>query len=682
MRLPPLRFRPTCTAPIVSANALIHRYARLGQIDAARKVFDGMPERSVVSFNSLIAGCFLNRHASEAQKLFDRMPQRNTASYNAMISGYVKNGRLADARAVFESMPQRNVVSWTSMVRGLVQAGAITEAESLFRLMPERNIVSWTVMLGDLIQDGRVDDACRLFDEMPEKDIVARTSMISGYCQFGRTAEAREMFDEMPRRNVISWTAMISGYAQNLQVDLARKLFEMMPERNEVSWTAILTGYIQAGRIEEAAELFRRMPEHSLVACNAMILGFGQHGMVAEAREVFDRMAERDDGSWSAMVKVYERNGFQLAAIDVFRKMQMNGICANFPSIIGILTVCTSLAILDHGREVHAVVLRSYYDADVFVVSALMTMYAKCGHEALSVFNDMKSTGMVPDEITFIGVLSSCSYSGKVKEGREVFVSMRSNSSVEAKAEHYACACRTHMDMEIAEIAAKKLLLLEPGNAGPYILLSNMCASSGRWKDVVEPRKVMSIMNVSKSPGSSRIEYGKNVHMFTCGDVMAHPEHRLIVGMLERLDGLLREAGYSPDADVRDENFILTIEPENLIVEAVVGSVNSATRATTKVALSDPPVEIPVMGHLAREAFTKSPPIRTMEVAKITKPLEPANTIEVGDLSEITSGASALELAEAREEIDGLRYHLEQEKAAHAELTKEVDCSKKALQEA
>ncbi|KAG1338838.1 pentatricopeptide repeat-containing protein, mitochondrial [Cocos nucifera] len=615
MRVPPLRFRPTCTAPIVSANALIHRYARLGQIDAARKVFDGMPERSVVSFNSLIAGYFLNRHASEAQKLFDRMPQRNTASYNAMISGYVKNGCLADARAVFESMPQRNVVSWTSMVRGLVQAGAIAEAESLFRRMPERNIVSWTVMLGGLIQDGRIDNARRLFDEMPEKDIVARTSMISGYCQFGRTAEAREMFDEMPRRNVISWTAMISGYAQNLQVDIARKLFEVMPERNEVSWTAILTGYIQAGRIEEAAELFRRMPEHSLVACNAMILGFGQHGMVAEAREVFDRMAERDDGSWSAMVKVYERNGFQLAAIDVFRKMQMNGICANFPSIISILTVCTSLAILDHGREVHAAVLRSYYDADVFVVSALMTMYAKCGElmkakkifdkfdskdvamwnsmitgyaqhglgqEALSVFKDMKSTGMVPDEITFIGVLSACSYSGKVKEGREIFESMRSNSSVEAKAEHYACmvdllgraghvdeamdlirnmpvkadaviwgallgACRTHMNMEIAEIAAKKLLLLEPGNAGPYILLSNMYACSGRWKDVAELRKVMSIRNVSKSPGSSWIEYGKNVHMFTCGDVMAHPEHRLIVGMLERLDGLLREAGYSPD---------------------------------------------------------------------------------------------------------------------------------------
>lgn len=574
-----------------------------------------MPERSVVSFNSLIAGYFLNCQPSKAQQLFDRMPQRNIASYNAMISGYIKNGRLADARAVFDSMPQRNVVSWTSMVRGLVQAGAIAEAEFLFRCMPKRNVVSWTVMLGGLIQDGRIDGARRLFDEMPEKDIVARTSMISGYCQLGRAAEARELFDEMPRRNVISWTAMISGYAQNLQVDLARKLFEVMPERNEVSWTAMLTGYIQAGRIKEAAELFQRMPEHSLVACNAMILGFGQHGMVAEAKEVFDWMAERDDGSWSAMVKAYERNGLQLAAIDSFRKMQMNGTRANFPSIISILTVCASLAILDHGREIHAAVLRSHFDEDVFVVSALTTMYAKCGElmkakkifdrfdskdvvmwnsmitgyaqhglgeEALSVFKDMKSMGMVPDEITFIGVLSACSYTGKVKEGREIFESMRLNSSVEAKAEHYACmvdllgraghvdeamdlirnmtveadavvwgallgACRTHMKLEIAEIASKKLLVLEPGNAGPYILLSNMYASSGRWEAVAELRKVMSIRNVSKTPGSSWIEYGKKVHMFTCGDLTTHPEHKLIVGMLERLDGLLKEAGYSPD---------------------------------------------------------------------------------------------------------------------------------------
>ncbi|XP_072974865.1 pentatricopeptide repeat-containing protein At1g56690, mitochondrial-like isoform X2 [Typha angustifolia] len=618
MRLPPIRFHPTSVAaPILSANARIARLARVGDMNAAVAVFDAMPTHNITSYNALVSGYFHNRLPHLALQLFDKMPQRNISSYNALISGLVKCRRLADAHKVLDSIPfPPNVVSYTSLIRGYVQEADIAEAEKLFYCMPERNVVSYTVMLGGFLQNGRIDDAKKLFNEMPEKDVVARTTMISGYCQFGQMAEARALFDEMPKRNVVSWTAMVSGYAQNLQVDLARKLFEVMPERNEVSWTAMLTGYVQAGRVEAAEELFLAMPERSLVACNAMILGFGQYGRVTEARQVFDGMKERDDGSWSAMIKAYERNGFQLEALEMFRSMHMNGIYPNYPSIISALTVCAGLAILDHGREIHAVMLRSSFYMDVFVVSALITMYIKCGNlvkaksifdmfelkdvvmwnsmitgyaqhglgeEALSVFDEMRSIGMFPDEITYIGVLSACSYTGKVKEGREIFDSITLNSSIKPRAEHYACmvdllgraghvdeamdlirkmpieadavvwgallgASRMHMNSEIAEIAAKKLLQLEPGNAGPYILLSNMYATNGKWEDVAELRKVMISRNVSKSPGCSWIEFDKMVHLFTCGDVLAHPEHVLIVGMLERLDGLLKEAGYSPDS--------------------------------------------------------------------------------------------------------------------------------------
>lgn len=388
-----------------------------------------------------------------------------------------------------------------------------------------------------------------------------------------------------------------------------------MPEKNEVSWTAMLTGYAHAGRIEEAAEIFKQMPDKPLIACNAMITGFGMNGMVAEAKEVFRRMMERDDVSWSAMIKVYEQNGLHIEALDCFRRMQMVRFCPNYPSIISILTVCAGLAVLDHGRQVHGVIVKVFFDSDVFVVSALITMYIKCGDlprakrlfdmfhpkdvvmwnsmitgysqhgqgdDALQVFDSMLSVGMAPDEITFIGVLSACSYTGKVKEGREIFESMSLRFSLEPKTEHYACmvdllgraglvdeamdlikkmpveadavvwgallgACRIHKNLEIAEIAVEKLLRLEPGNSGPYILLSHIYASSGRWKDVSKLRQAMSLRNVNKSPGCSWIDIDKKVHMFTGGDMLAHPEHCIIVNMLEKLDGLLKEEGYYPD---------------------------------------------------------------------------------------------------------------------------------------
>ncbi|PSS03096.1 Pentatricopeptide repeat-containing protein [Actinidia chinensis var. chinensis] len=610
-----IRVRTYCSNVPISANSQIAWYARLGQIENARQVFDNMPHKSVVSWNSIIAGYFQNYQPKEARHLFDKMPERNTVSWNGLISGYVKNRMVKEARRVFETMPERNVVSWTAMVRGYVEEGLISQAESLFRQMPERNVVSWTVMLGGLIQDRRINEARQLFDRMPVKDVVARTNLIAGYCQEGRVDEAREIFDEMPRRNVVSWTTMVSGYVQNQKVDIARKLFEVMPEKNEVTWTAMLMGYTQCGRIEEASELFDAMPIKSVVACNAIILGLGQNGEVVKARKVFDQMKEKDDGTWSAMIKVYERKGFELEALDLFSMMQRQGVRVNFPSLISILSVCASLASLDHGRQVHAQLLRSRFDSDVYVSSVLITMYIKCGdllkakqvfdrfspkdtimwnsivtgyaqhglgEEALQLFQEMYSSGIAADDVTFIGVLSACSYTGKVEEGLEIFESMRTKYLVEPETEHYACmvdllgragrlkeatnlidnmpvepdaivwgslmgACRMHMNLDLAEVAAKKLLQLEPKNAGPYILLSNMYASKGRWADVAELRKNLRSRKVSKLPGCSWIEVEKKVHMFTGGESKPHPEHAMIKRMLERLVGLVREAGYSPD---------------------------------------------------------------------------------------------------------------------------------------
>lgn len=108
-------------------------------------------------------------------------------------------------------------------------------------------------------------------------------------------------------------------------------------------------------------------------------------------------------------------------------------------------------------------------------------------------------------------------------------------------------ACRMHKNAEIAELAARKLLELEPESAGPYVLLSHIYTSTGRWEDASKMRKLISSRNLNKSPGCSWIEYDKRVHLFTSGDILTHPEHAIILKMLEKLDGLLMESGYSAD---------------------------------------------------------------------------------------------------------------------------------------
>ncbi|KAM1096866.1 hypothetical protein ACFX19_014600 [Malus domestica] len=300
----------------------------------------------------------------------------------------------------------------------------------------------------------------------------------------------------------------------------------------------MLIDYTQCGRIIKASELFQAMPIKSVVTCNAMIRGYGQNGEVAKVREVFDNMRDRDDRTWSAMIKVYELKGFDLEALDLFALMQREDIRPNFP--LSVLSVCGSLANLDYGRQIHAQLVRNQFDLDVYVASVLMTMFVKCGDlvkakqvfdrfsakdivmwnsmitsyaqhglggKALQVFDEMCSLSIAADEITFVGVLLACSYSGNVEKGLEIFETMKSNYQVEPGTAHFACmvdllgrvgqvnevmglinrmpveanaivwgavlgACRQHMKMDLAEVAAKKLTELEPYKARPYVLLS------------------------------------------------------------------------------------------------------------------------------------------------------------------------------------------------------------------
>lgn len=335
----------------------------------------------------------------------------------------------------------------------------------------------------------------------------------------------------------------------------ARKLFDGSVNRDVITWTALINGYVKGG-------------------------------LVRVAREFFDQMPEKNVVSWSAMINGYAQVGLFKEALELFNDMQVSGFRPNHASIVGALTACAFLGALDQGRWIHAYVDRNGMELDRVLGTALVDMYAKCGcietarcvfdempnrdvfaftslisglanhglsTSAIELFIRMKSEGVIPNEVTFICVLSACSRVGLVDEGMRIFNSMSQFYGIEPGVQHYGClvdlfgragmlqeakkvvrampmepdsyvlgallnACRVHGDFELGKETVEHFVQQSLDHGGVHVLLSNMYASANKWDDVAKVRKGMEEKKVKKVPGCSLIEVDGVVSEFVAGD--------------------------------------------------------------------------------------------------------------------------------------------------------------------
>ncbi|XP_057872496.2 pentatricopeptide repeat-containing protein At2g13600 [Cryptomeria japonica] len=449
-----------------------------------------------------------------------------------LVSLYAKWDSLDDARRVFDKMPKRTVVSWTVIISGYVRQGMSKEALVFFNRMRlegmQPNEFTFATVLPACAHLGFLQYGKRLHQDVVRcgfaSDVFVTSALVDMYCKCGNMKNARLVFDQMPQRNVVSWNALIGGCLYNGYVDEALRMFRDMPEHNVVSWSAIIGGYVQHGFFEKALEMFR--------------------------------------------------------------EMQATGLKANPVTFASLLPACANLAALNQGKEVHQEIIRSGFQRNAFVESALVDMYAKCGsleegykvfkkihkqelvswnamifgyamhgcvEDALKFFNQMLQSGTKPDSITFIAVLSACCHVGLVHDGWKYFHSMNQTYQITPGLEHYSCmvdilgraghldeahelilkvpgkpdptlwvsllgACRLHANVELGECIAKHLFEMDPAHSAHYVLLSNIYAVAGRWEDRENVRKLMKTKSIKRMTGCSWIEVNNKVHTFRAGN--------------------------------------------------------------------------------------------------------------------------------------------------------------------
>ncbi|KAF3601684.1 hypothetical protein F2Q69_00033456 [Brassica cretica] len=551
---------------------------------------------------------------------------------NSLLAFYLKNGRVDSARKVFDEMTERDVISWNSMINGYVSNGLTEQGLYMFVEMlcsgiefDLATVVSVFAGCADdscLVSLGRAVHGIGLKACMSREDRFCNT-LLDMYSKCGDLDSAKAVFREMSDRSVVSYTSMIAGYAREGLAGEAVKLFSEMEEEEGISpdvytVTAVLNCCARNRLLEEGKRVHEWIKENDMgfdiFLSNALMDMYAKCGSMQEAELVFSEMPVRDIISWNTIIGGYSKNCYANEALSLFNLLlEEKRFVPDERTVVCVLPACASLSAFDKGREIHGYIMRNGFFRDRHVANSLVDMYAKCGalllarllfneiaskdlvswtvmiagygmhgfgKEAIALFNQKRREGIEPDEISFVSVLYACSHSGLVDEGWRFFNIMRHECKIEPTLEHYACVvdmlartgdlskayrfienmpippdatiwgallcgCRIHHDVKLAERVAERVFELEPENTGYYVLMANIYAEAEKWEEVKRLRKRIGQRGLRKNPGCSWIEIKGRVNIFVAGD-SSHPETENIEALLRRVRARMREEGYSP----------------------------------------------------------------------------------------------------------------------------------------
>lgn len=448
-----------------------------------------------------------------ARQLFDIMPTRDPVSYNSMIDGYIKHGLVEEARELFDNMPlgNKNLITWNSMIGGYVRSrDGLNFAWNLFLKMPKKDLVSWNTMIDGCVKHGMIEEAEALFNKMPGRDLVSWATMIDGYVKLGNVHVAKRLFDEMPERNTISCNTMMAGYVQNGFCIEALKLFHDMKWTSHVppddtTLLIVLTAITQLGYIEVGAIIHRYLEDNEYSLNGklgvALIDMYSKSGRIESAIAVFENIERKSIDHWNAMIGGLAIHGMGEMAFNFLLEMEKDSVKPDDITFIGVLNACGHAGLLKEGLVCFELMQRVYeVEPKVQHYGCMVDILSRAGHvEAAKKL--VEAMPIEPNNVIWRTLLS---------------------------------ACQIYENFSVGEPVAQHMVELNSCSPSSYVLLSNIYASMGMWDNVKTVRTVMKERNQRKIPGCSWIELEGVVHQFSVQD-KSHPQVTEIYSMLSGL---------------------------------------------------------------------------------------------------------------------------------------------------
>ncbi|KAL0436308.1 UNVERIFIED_CONTAM: Pentatricopeptide repeat-containing protein [Sesamum radiatum] len=544
-------------------NHLLFEYSRDGLNKEAVKMYALINSVGVL-VDGCTLSCILKVSASLKKHVFGKQIHcqcvkngffEDVSVGTSLVDMYVKNENLDDGKRVFEEIREKNVVTWTSLLAGYAHKGMIQNVIETFCTMKfegvQPNPFTFATVIGAFADEGEMGGGAQVHGMVIkcgfDSTRVVGNSLVSLYSKSGMIREARDVFDGIEFRDAVSWNGIISelGFARQIHSQVVKSGFVCFDNIR----TALMVCYMKGSEMDDAIKMFSVVDiAQTVVSWTAVIGGCLQNGKTSDAAKVFKQIEEKDIVAWSAMLVGYAQEEDTEGAVKFFGLLAKEGLKPNEFTFSSILNACaTPSAAVEQGKQFHAGSIKFGYNNALMVSSALVTLYAKKGD--IQSANEVFKRQQERDLVSWNSMIS-----GLVSEGEGYFDMMVNNLRISPTMEIYSCMVDLYSR---AGMLDKAMALIDGmpfpagqlfGDSAAYVLLANLYAASGHWRDRAKVRKLMDERKVKKETGYSWIEVKSKTYSFMAGDV-SHPLSDHIYMKLGELSIPLRDAGYQPDTN-------------------------------------------------------------------------------------------------------------------------------------